>query len=247
MSNLSREIISITKLRRDGRKAEEARKTNVRLGAVEGADGSVYFEQGENKILAHISGPKVPSSKGGNRSQKASLTCSYTVAPFARTGYRRTTSYDRRQSSESHTIKEIFQNVIQLNLLPGSEINIFVQVLQADGGELCSALNAVSLALIHAGVPCADFVTATTTGYYEGHFLMDLNHFETSANLPQLELGILPSTGRIVFLRMASRIEMDVFKRMVEIGISGCKDVHKILKENVMARQLDIIASRTLG
>ena len=75
---------------------------------------------------------------------------------------------------------------------------------------------------------------------------MDLNHFESSANLPELELGILPNSGKIVFLRMASRIEMEVFKKMVEIGISGCQDVHKILKDNVMTRQLKIIASRTL-
>ena len=152
MSNLNREIISITKLRRDGRKADEARKTNVRLGAVDGADGSVYFEQGENKILAHINGPKVPSNKGGSRSQKASLTCSYTVAPFARTGYA-VNIHDRQQSSESHNTRNFSKRNTAASAAR-SEINIFVQVLQADGGELCSALNAVSLALIHAGVPC---------------------------------------------------------------------------------------------
>ena len=246
--DMSREIISLTGLRRDGRKADEARKTNVRLGPVHGADGSAYFEQGENKVLAHVSGPKVPTRKSGDISSKGVVRCTYSVAAFARTGYRRATTHDRRQSSESNTIKEIFEHVIQLHLLPGSEINIYVEVLQADGGELCSCLNAVSLALIHAGVPCRDFVTAATTGYYEGQFLMDLNYFETSSNqLPLLELAILPNTGELVFVRLANRIAMDVFKRMIETGVRGCKSMHAILKEDVTANQVQIVSSRMEG
>ena len=43
-----------------------------------------------------------------------------------------------------------------------------------------SALNAVTLALIDAGLPMRDFVTACEAGYIDGHVLVDLNALEAS-------------------------------------------------------------------
>ena len=43
-----------------------------------------------------------------------------------------------------------------------SQIDIFVEVLQADGGNLCACINAATLALIDAGIPLRDYVTACT-------------------------------------------------------------------------------------
>jgi exosome complex component RRP41 len=44
-----------------------------------------------------------------------------------------------------------------------SQIDIFVEVLQADGGNLCACINAATLALIDAGIPLRDYVTACTS------------------------------------------------------------------------------------
>ena len=44
-----------------------------------------------------------------------------------------------------------------------------------------SALNAVTLALIDAGLPMRDFVIACEAGYIDGHVLVDLNDAEASA------------------------------------------------------------------
>jgi ribonuclease PH len=37
-----------------------------------------------------------------------------------------------------------------------------VEVLQADGGNYCACVNAATLALIDAGIPLKDYVTACT-------------------------------------------------------------------------------------
>jgi len=47
-----------------------------------------------------------------------------------------------------------------------------------------SALNAVTLALIDAGLPMRDFVTACEAGYIDGHVLVDLNALEASGRPP---------------------------------------------------------------
>ena len=48
------------------------------------------------------------------------------------------------------------------------QIDISIQVIQSDGGLLSVAINAVTLALIDAGIPMKDFVVACAAAYVEG-------------------------------------------------------------------------------
>lgn len=57
------DIIDLAGLRFDGRKSEELRKLRHRIGVIDYADGSAYIEQGLNKILAVIHGPREPKRK----------------------------------------------------------------------------------------------------------------------------------------------------------------------------------------
>ncbi len=59
------------------------------------------------------------------------------------------------------------QATIKTELYPRSQIDIFVEVLQADGGNYCACVNAATLALIDAGIPLKDYVTACTASLGE--------------------------------------------------------------------------------
>src|SRR5712671_3465579 len=61
-------------------------------------------------------------------------------------------------------IKATFEPVVQTSLYPRSQIDVFVHVLQQDGGVLQAAINATTVALVNAGVPLADYVCAVTGG-----------------------------------------------------------------------------------
>lgn len=43
------------------------------------------------------------------------------------------------------------EQAVLLELLPGSELEVFIQVLQADGGERTACINAAVLAVANAG------------------------------------------------------------------------------------------------
>ena len=47
---------------------------------------------------------------------------------------------------------QTFEAAILTELYPRSQIDIYVEVLQADGGNLCACINAATLALIDAGL-----------------------------------------------------------------------------------------------
>ena len=89
----------------------------------------------------------------------------------------------------SQALGQMFESVIMRELYPQSKIDIYVQVLQSDGGVVylylymrdddndvcvvtivgnrCVSINAATMALIDAGIPLKDFVCATSAGYIE--------------------------------------------------------------------------------
>ena len=66
-------------------------------------------------------------------------------------------------------------------LYPRSAISIFVEVLQADGGDYAVCVNAATLALIDAGIPIRDVCCAVSCGVAikdnVAYSLLDLGRF----------------------------------------------------------------------
>lgn len=67
------DILALAHLRVDGRRGEELRQLKYKLGlssgaaagsSSSGADGSCYLEQGLNKVLVLVNGPREPPSMG---------------------------------------------------------------------------------------------------------------------------------------------------------------------------------------
>ena len=52
------EYMNLSGLRMDGRRPTEVRRIKCRFGLLEGVDGSVYYEQGNTKVLAAVYGPR---------------------------------------------------------------------------------------------------------------------------------------------------------------------------------------------
>ena len=75
-------------------------------------------------------------------------------------------------------LKSVFEQVLVLEKYPRSQIDIQVFVLQSDGGYRSAAFNAVSLALMNAGIEMRDFLAATTAGLIQNVAVVDLIYHE---------------------------------------------------------------------
>ena len=97
---------------------------------------------------------------------------------------RRRGKSDRRATELSMVIRNTLEQTILTELMPRSQIDIYVQVLQADGGTRCACINAAFLALADAGVPMRDIVASCAAGYLQSTPLIDLNYLEDSGESP---------------------------------------------------------------
>lgn len=233
------DLLSETGFRIDGRKANELRKINCKLGVFEQADGSAYLEMGQTNVLAAVFGPHEVSRVGGKNKgslhDKAYINCQYSQATFSTIERKRKPRADIRSLELTNNMREIFDNVILTNLFPNSQIDIFLEVLQSDGSNMSACINAATLALIHAGVPIKDFVVSCSATLIDDNTLVDVSHFEESAsNLPVLTLSMLPKSKQIVSMESTGRVPLDLIEKIIDSAVSGCEEIHQISKTIVL-------------
>jgi exosome complex component RRP41 len=141
----------------------------------------------------------------------------------------------RRLQEMGLVIKETFQQIIQTELYPRSEIDINIQILQAEGGVLHAALNAATLAIIDAGISVRDYVCACSAGCVEETPILDLNNFEEQAqfDLPKFTVAVLPRSGSVISLHLESRMHLSRFQLVRELAVLGARQIYSVLDKAV--------------
>ncbi|XP_021544518.1 exosome complex component RRP41 [Neomonachus schauinslandi] len=240
------ELLSDQGYRVDGRRAGELRKIQARMGVFAQADGSAYIEQGNTKALAVVYGPhEIRGSRARALPDRALVNCQYSSATFSTGERKRRPHGDRKSCEMGLQLRQTFEAAILTQLHPRSQIDIYVQVLQADGGTYAACVNAATLAVLDAGIPMQDFVCACSAGFVDNTALADLSHVEEAAGGPQLALALLPASGQIALLEMDARLHEDHLEQVLEAAARAARDVHTLLDRVV--RQHVREASTLLG
>lgn len=132
-------------------------------------------------------------------------------------------------------IKSTFQPVIQTNLYPRSQIDIYVQILQQDGGVLQTCINATTLALVNAGIPLLDLVCAVTGGVHSTFPLLDLTLLEEN-DVPHITVAVMPRTSKVTLVTMETRLHVDRFEEIFRHSRDAAKVIHKEMQIAVRSR-----------
>ncbi|GAB6020445.1 hypothetical protein CHUAL_003138 [Chamberlinius hualienensis] len=226
------EYLSDQGFRLDGRKPDEPRQIRCRLGGFTQSDGSAYVEQGNTKVVATVYGPhEIRVHRSKTTADKLVINCEYSMATFSTTERKRRPRGDRKSQEMSMHLRQTFEAAIITERYPKSQIDIFVQVLQADGGNYSACVNAATLALIDAGVSMKDYVCSCSIGWANETPLVDISYLESGANNPELYVAVLPRSEQVVFLQTSSRIHLDNLDKMLQAAIKGCQEIFRILDQ----------------
>eukprot|EP00798_Chlamydomonas_sp_ICE-L_P023523 gene23523-9046_t len=224
------EFISPEGLRLDGRRPKELRRLNAQLDVLHSADGSAIFEMGNTKVLAAVFGPREVSVRSQRLDDRAIIKCEYSMAAFSTGERRKRGKMDRRSAELSMVIRGTLEQTVMVELLPRSQIDVYVQVLQADGGTRCAAINAALLALADAGIPMRDMVAACAAGYLEGTPILDLNYMEDAGGGPDISVAMHTSLDKNVLIQMDNRLPVDTFETVLALVQDGCKTIAEFMR-----------------
>ena len=228
--------------RLDGRDFNELRPLKIEASVLKNADGSAYVEWGNNKVLAAVYGPVETQPKHMADPTRAIIKCRYQMAPFSSLADHGRTGPNRRATEISKVTREVFENVVMLNEFPGSMINIFVEILQGDGGTRAAGITAASVALASAGIHMKDLVYGVSVGKIGEHIVLDLNMIEDNYSDSDMPMAVSPRDNSILLLQMdgeytkeelakAMKMVIDSGKKISEVQRKALKDVYNRVAE----------------
>lgn len=224
--------------REDGREFNELRPVKIESGIFERADGSAYLEMGGNKILAAVYGPRELHVRRIMRPDSAVIRCRYNMAPFS-VGERKRPGPDRRSVEISKITTDALRPAIFLEKFPRSTIDVFIEILEAEGGTRCAGITAASVALADAGIPMRDLVVSCAAGKSDGNVILDLSEKEDKEGEADLPVAIMPRSGEITLLQMDGHLTSDEFEKALDLAIDGCKKLSAVQKESIKNRYGD--------
>ncbi|MEB3859985.1 MAG: exosome complex exonuclease Rrp41 [Desulfurococcales archaeon] len=225
-------LIDENGLRHDGRRPDEMRPVSMRVGVLSNADGSALFEIGKTKVLAAVYGPREPPQRHTTLPDRAVLRVRYHMAPFS-TYDRKSPAPSRREIELSKVIREALEPVVIAELYPRTAIDVFVEVLQADGGTRTAGVTAASLALAHAGIPLRGLVAGIAIGKVDGVLVVDVDELEDSVGEADLPIAAAPDIGLLTLFQLNGVLSRSEIEEAIEMGLSAIKRLVEMEKETL--------------
>ena len=241
MNEKTEKLIDKKGVRLDGRKAEDLRPLKIEVGVLPNADGSAYIEHGKNKILAAVFGPREMHPKHLSLPDRMVLRCRYHMAPFS-VQERKSPAPSRREVELSKVIRESLEPAVFVDLYPRSGIDIYVEVLQADGGTRCASITAAALAIADAGIPMRDLVVACAAGKIDDKVVLDLMDTEDKVGVADVPVAFMPNLNAVTLLQMDGVLTPEEFDNAVNLAIEGCKKIYVMQKEALKTKYMNVKA-----
>jgi exosome complex component RRP41 len=211
----------------------------MEVGVLSNADGSAYIEQGKNRILAGIYGPREAHPKHIALQDRTVLRCRYHMAPFS-VQERKSPAPSRREVELSKVIKESLEPAIFLEYYPRTAIDVFIEVIQADGGTRCASITAAALALADSGIPMRDLVVACAAGKADNTVVLDLDDSEDKYGMADVPVAIMPNLNAVTLLQMDGILTHEEFESAFNLAMEGCRKIYDLQKEALKAKYVSV-------
>ena len=221
------------KERLNGRKFDEMRPIEAKVGVVKRADGSAMFKIGNTWAYAAVYGPRNLHPKFLQDPQKGILRCSYNMMPFSSSGERVRPGGSRRSKEISLVTEKALLPVLNLDEYPNSVVDVFIELPQTEAGSRCAGICAASMALADAGLEMKDLVCAVSVGKVADKLLVDLDYSEESypdGPVADVPIAMMPNSGKVTLLQMDGEIKKDELMKLLEMGKKAIASIYEIQK-----------------
>lgn len=236
-------------MRIDGRKNDQVRPTKITRNYTKYAEGSVFIEVGDTKIICTASiEEKVPPFLKGQG--EGWISAEYNMLPRS-TGTRKIRDIarlkiDGRTMEIQRLIGRALRSVMDMKALGEKTIWIDCDVIQADGGTRTTAITGSFVALVDAInklhkekpfkiYPIRNFVTATSIGIVSDEKLLDLCYEEDSK--AKVDMNVI-GTEEGEFIEIQGTGEQAPFNRtelneLLDLAQKGIKQMVQIQKDTL--------------
>ena len=219
--------------RSDGRKNDEMRAMEAKVGVVPNANGSAMFSFGDTIAIAAVYGPKKMHPQHQQDPEKGTLRCKYSMLSFS-VSERIRPGPNRRSTEISKITEWALEPVLMIKKYPNMAIDVHINILQANASTRCAGINAAALALAHAGIPMKDIVSSISIGKIDKQLVVDLNKDEEDWEEGEGSTDIpitMTSHGEITHIQLDGRITSKELKEVIELARKVMKEIYEVQKK----------------
>lgn len=215
--------------RADGRKFDELRPMEAKVGVIKRANGSAMFKIGNTQAIAAVYGPRELYPGHLQNPEKGLLRCNYNMIAFSGSGERVRPGPNRRSREISLVTENALNPVVDLSSFPNAVVDVFVELVNTDAGTRCAGITAASMALADAGIPMKDIVNAVSVGKVEDKIVVDLDYIEDSyEGGVDFPVAVIPRTGKISLLQMDGVLKRDNIKELIRAAKKASEQIYKV-------------------
>ena len=225
--------------RLDGRDKHELRPIKMEVGILENADGSAYIEWGNNKIYAAVYGPREVHPHHLAKPDRGILRVFYRMATFS-VFDRKRPAPGRREKEISMVITDCLKPVLFLELYPGTSFEVFLNVMDADGGTRCACTTVAALALADAGIPMRSLVTSVAMGKIDGELITDLSGIGDKAGEADLPCAMTWFNEELSLLQFDGSMDLEEFSECLTLAKEALTKIHEIQLETLKKKYIEI-------
>ncbi len=209
----------------DGRLPSDIRKMSMRAGAVSNANGSSEVSFGNTAAIAAVYGPRNLYPKFMQELDTGIIRVRYTMLPFS-TDDRKSPGHDRRSTELSKVIRLSLEPSLFLEDFPKSVVDVFIDIIQADGSTRVTGINAASIALACSGVPMRDLVAACSVGKVDGTLMVDIAGKEDNFGEADVAVAMLPSKDEVSLLQMDGQLTKEEMVTLLNMAKDACSKIY---------------------
>ncbi|MFW9941371.1 MAG: exosome complex exonuclease Rrp41 [Candidatus Thorarchaeota archaeon] len=225
--------------RLDGRDFNELRPIKMEVGVIKNADGSAYMEWGNNKIFAAVYGPRDVHPHHLAKPDRGILRVFYRMATFS-VFDRKRPAPGRREKEISMIVADCLEPILFLELYPDTSFEVFIEVLDADGGTRCASTTVAALALADAGIPMKSLVSALAVGKIDGKKVVDLSGIEDKAGEADLPIAITWYNEEISLLQFDGDMDLDEMTDFLDLAKESLAKIYQIQLESLKNKYITL-------
>ena len=212
--------------RLDGRDVDEPRPFSCEIGVIKNAQGSAVVRHGGNLIYAAVYGPREVHPRHLSKPDRGILRVYYRMATFS-VHDRKSPAPNRRDNEISKVIREAIEPVLFLEAYPDSQIEVFIQIIAADGGTRCASTTAASLALADAGIPMRSMIVGIAAGKVQDKIILDLGDKEDKVGQADVPCVVVMKDKSISLLQFDGEMSIEEMKLGFKYILKGAEVIYQ--------------------
>jgi len=227
MGHKSDKKLVVNGKRTDGRELNQLRPIEMQIGLINRANGSALVKFGDTHAIAAVYGPRELMPRHMQEAERGIIRTRYNMAPFS-VDDRKAPGSDRRSTELSKVIRLALQPVVFVEDFPKATVDVYIEILQADGSTRVTGINAASLAMAAAGVPMTDLVTACSAGKIDGKLVLDLNGMEDNYGEADMGFAMIAPKNLVTLLQMDGILTKEEVLKLLKMSKESCQDIYKL-------------------